>query len=302
MSPTRETRRRLAAFALGLACLSRASISAGAEPPRIAILGVRSAGAPSQTRDRVNRAIAAGLSVSGVHVVDAAETARLIATKPALVGCETPACLPGIGEVASAPYLLRGWVELLGATTSLRLDFVEAASGTSLAVREESCESCTPEQLDETARLLAGLLRDEVLPTVSPRPNPSGKPVVANLQPPAAIVGAGSPAAPGVPANQAQARPRPGAWPWITAGVGVVSLGVGVGLLGFDGDGTCTPPRDGAQCPRIYDTTAGGITLLTLGVAAAAVGGFVLVFGTEAEPDETKVTLGPGQVSLLRRF
>lgn len=89
--------------------------------------------------------------------------------------------------------------------------------------------------------------------------------------------------------------------PWLAVAAGAATMTAGALLLDKNGEGTCTlpPERGGAQCPQVWDTTAGGIALVSAGFAAAAAGGFVLVFGTGRK---TTVSLAPGGLALARRF
>jgi hypothetical protein len=61
--------------------------------------------------------------------------------------------------------------------------------------------------------------------------------------------------------------PRFAAWKWATAGGAVVFLVSGIAVLSIDGQTADCPPG-GGRCAQAYETTAGGATLVVLGLAA----------------------------------
>jgi hypothetical protein len=265
-----------------------AAAAAAAGKPRIAVTAVTAEQVGAGVREKLEAAVAGGLAASGAEVIDGAETARRIADK-GLAGCETSACLSGIAQATGAQYLVRGRVERLGRSYSVHLEMIDGASGAAVGTRNDRCEICTENEAFETASIGASSLKAEVSRrragarsdlAAPPRAPATAPAVLAVASPPGAGAGADSTvsSSPGaaIGAPGSSAGPRGRTWPWVGIGTGAIAVGAGIYLLSIDGRGTCDN-APGDPCPLQYQTKAGGITLMTVGVLAAALGAALLV-------------------------
>jgi hypothetical protein len=225
-----------------------AGASARADRPRIAVSGVAGDSATPELRDKIARAVAAGLAASGADV----------RTEPATIA-----------------YRVRGTLEVEGRNYLLRLEIVDAKTGEIIDSQEDRCEICTEGEAMETAGISASALKAKVFkrrPTVAVADIPLGAPPAAAPEPkhePPAIV-------------QVDAEPPPPRAhrlrPLGIAGIaaGAVAAGAGVALMAADGKGSCS---DGVnQCPMVYDTKTSGIALIA-GGALAVIAGIVILAG-----------------------
>jgi hypothetical protein len=89
-------------------------------------------------------------------------------------------------------------------------------------------------------------------------------------------------------------------------GVGIVGLGAGIPLLVIDGRPTCSAPDPTHQCPNLYNTAAGGATLVAIGVLGliATVPLFYLDYRERHQAPVTSLRLdaSPGGLTLSGRF
>jgi hypothetical protein len=167
--------------------------------------------------------------------------------------------------------VVRGSVEILGRSYTIRLEMLDGATGSLLEVREDRCDICTEDEAYETAGVTASALKAKVFKrraSLMAAPAPPGE-------------------AAGAPAPQATLAlpPTPSAEPapqrsrtlgWVSLGAGALAVAAGVVLLSMHHDGTC---QGGKNCMERLNTQLGGITLTALGGVALLTGGVVLFGG-----------------------
>jgi hypothetical protein len=231
---------------------------ARADRPRIAVSGVSGENVSPELRDKIARAVAAGLAASGADV----------RTEPATVA-----------------YRVRGTVDVEGRNYRIRLEIVDAKTGEIVDSQEDHCDICTESEALETAGIGASALKAKVfkrrpsvmigdVPVQAPPPPPPAAPPPPPPEKaaPAAVVSV-APASEPPPARTGRHR---------VAGVGGIVTGVLAGVVGaqlvaVDGKGDCND-GPGVECPNFYRTKAGGIALLT-GGALAVIAGVIVVAG-----------------------
>jgi hypothetical protein len=230
---------------------------ARADRPRIAVSGVSGENASPELRDKIARAVAAGLAASGADV----------RTEPAAVA-----------------YRVRGSVDVEGRNYRIRLEIVDAKTGEIVDSQEDHCDICTESEALETAGIGASALKAKVFkrrPAVMigdvavpgpPAPPPAAPPPSEKAAPAAAVVSVAPP--PEQPAARTGRHRAVGIGGIVT---GVLAGVVGAQLVAIDGKGDCSD-GPGVECPNFYRTKAGGIALLT-GGALAAIAGVIVVAG-----------------------
>ncbi|HVZ71655.1 MAG TPA: hypothetical protein VHJ20_04710 [Polyangia bacterium] len=251
----------VAAAATLLALMSSFPSVARAERPRMAVMELSAPKVAADLRQRMTRSVQEGLLASGADVVEGIPAA---ATGPGGAPCDGSGCITAVAKAAVAAYVVRGTLEIEGRTYGLRLEILDGRSGDLIESREDRCEICTEGEALEMAGVSASALKVQAFKKTPVAPPPAPSEVVAPaapMPPPAAVE-----------ASPARDHHKLG---WIGVGAGAVAIGVGSALIGIDGHGTCGA-ASGMQCPDVYQTKAGGITLLALGVAAVAAGAFVL--------------------------
>ena len=251
--------------------------------PRVAVIAVTAEQLSAEVRDKIDAAVAGGLAASGADVVDSATTTRRIAAK-GLRGCDTSTCRMAIAEVTGTGYLVRGSVESMGRSYTVRLEMIDGATGGVIGAREDRCEICTESEAYETASVTASALKAEVLK----RPAPATPP--GDSTPPARRLSAAAPPPSGAasgdaaltlvappPSAPVEAKaPRFSALSWIGIGTGVAAIGAGIYLTSIDGRGTCDQWRQ-RNCLHHFETRNGGVALIGAGALAAALGATLLV-------------------------
>jgi TolB-like protein len=269
---------------VGLILLGGGAVAQAAPArPRVAVMSVAAEQLSAEVRAKIEAAVAGGLAASGADVVDSATTARGIAAK-GLRGCDTSTCRMAIAEATGTGYLVRGSVESMGRSYTVRLEMIDGATGGVIGAREDRCEICTESEAYETASVTASALKAEVLKRPVP-PAPSGGTDAAPAARPLAAVpppGSGSAGetttlrapAPSSSSSAEAARPRFSALSWIGVGGGAAAMGAGAVLVYLDGHGTCGEEH---ACPRHFTTRSGGMALIGIGALAAALGATALI-------------------------
>lgn len=259
-----------------------------AAKPRIAVVGVSADQLSAEVRAKIDAAVAGGLAASGADVVDSTTTARRIATK-GLGGCETSTCHVAIAEVTGAAYLVRGSVESMGRSYTVRLQMIDGATGNVIGVHEDRCEICTESEAYETASATASALKAEVIK----RPGagagggddakggaaPPAAPAVAATELPAAAAPHESATVlvqtPGTE-TPAESAPRFRALGVVGVISGPVAIAAGIVLIRLHGKHTCSG-YPGTNCPREVDTQFGGYASVAGGVLATVLGATLLI-------------------------
>jgi hypothetical protein len=271
---------------VGLAALLLGSLGlvarAHAAKPRVAVLSVAAEQLSAEVRAKIDAAVAGGLAASGAEVVDSVATTRGIAAR-GLVGCDTSTCRVAIAEVTGTGYLVRGSVETMGRSYTVRLEMIDGATGSVIGMREDRCEICTESEAYETASVTASALKSEVLKRPSGDDGKASR-ELTKVPDRSARGGAGDAAgtatilSPGPPVDSRAhaASPRFRGVSWVGLVAGAVALGAGVTLLSIDGNGTCDH-EPGVRCPRSYTTRTGGIALIGSGALVMTLGATLLI-------------------------
>ncbi|HET6149526.1 MAG TPA: hypothetical protein VFH68_18460 [Polyangia bacterium] len=249
--------------------------------PRVAVMSVTAEQLSAEVRAKMEAAVAGGLAASGADVVDSATTMRRITAK-GLRGCDTSTCRMAIAEVTGTSYLVRGSVESMGRSYTVRLEMIDGVTGGVLGTREDRCEICTESEAYETASVTASALKAEVLK----RPGPATAADESALGPGTLAPSAGRPtgddnnlltSGPPPAASVEARRGRLGALSWIGVGAGAAAIGAGIVLIAIDGHGTCSQWRDDRNCLNHFTTRNGGVALIGAGALSAALGATFLI-------------------------
>jgi hypothetical protein len=262
--------------------------SAQAAKPRVAVVPMVGEQLGVDVRSKLDAAVAGGLAASGAEVVDGVDTAKRIRAK-GLGGCDTSTCRIAIADATGARYLIRGSVEIMGRSYSVRLEMVDGATGGVVGIREDRCEICTEAEVYETASLTASALKAEIWKrAAAPRgeggdpgaPSTTGGKAVALTAPPAApareVPGLVSPGPGAAPGGQGQPTRVLPVLSWIGVGAGVAAIAAGYYLVSINHDLTCDH-GPGVNCEFRYKTRTSGIALMGGGALVAAIGATLLI-------------------------
>jgi hypothetical protein len=113
-------------------------------------------------------------------------------------------------------------------------------------------------------------------PSMAPTPAAPAAAPSAKSQPPTPAAPAAAAPIAAVPDSRSPAGTSQVPWRVIaftTLAVGVVGIVSGAPLLAIDGRPTCDKPNPITTCPEVYNTVAGGASLVALGVAGLATAG-----------------------------
>ncbi|HUQ02868.1 MAG TPA: hypothetical protein VM261_10255 [Kofleriaceae bacterium] len=280
-----------------------ASADSQPAPPLHAIGAITVGGsAPAPLGAALRSAATDGLTAGGAALVPPDTVARLLAAVPELASCDTADCHKRLANSVGATRLVTIAVDAKGELYTLAISLVDV-QGRALRRRTDECIACAVPELQER---VTTAVRDAVTATVD-----DTVAIVVDAKPAAAslvIDGSDRGATPwngelvagphdatatdagGASIRQqifVEARPDqhitleiPGAsdrrrWGNLTyaaGGAGAVALLGGVFLLSMDGDGTCDVA---GTCPRQYETTAGGLMSITVGLAALGTAGWM---------------------------
>ena len=250
-----------------------------AAKPRIAVLAVAADQLSVAVRAKLDTALAGGLAASGADVVDATATGKRVDDK-GLAGCETSTCRVAVAEATGARYLMRGSVESMGRSYTVRLEMIDGLTGGVIGMREDRCEICTEADVYETASLSASSLKAEVWKRGGGKPG-------ALPGPGQELPLGGDPAGSGgasadmptlvTPAPSYPAAPRWRTLAWMGVGAGAIAIGAGVYFLSLDGEYTCTSHLPMAGCKNTWSTRPGSFTAIGAGALAVALGTTLLI-------------------------
>lgn len=235
----------------------------GALPPR-----VTGTSAATELRDKFQDAVIRGLADPSSEVMGAAETRQRLGGE--LLACAGAACVPRAIAALQVERAVVTELNVTGKSYTIALKLYDAR-GQELTRADDACEICTVHEAEETVTKAAARLATAARslaqapppPTIPPPAEPAAPVLVAPPEPSPAV----QPAAPPLVASPTRTR-RYVPWSalaWSSLGAGLVGLGVGVPLLVLDGRPTCNAADPVHQCPRVYDTRAGGATLVALG-------------------------------------
>jgi hypothetical protein len=241
----------------------------------VAILALSLRGIPADQDRRYHDILRAELKRAGYEVVEEREARRQLERQGAPPNCTVGPCLQRVGGALGAQRVLVGGVLAQGSNYDVNLTFLETDHGTPVAQATERCEVCTA---DEGLRAFA-----RVIASLTGRAPSSG----ATGSPPKRVLWQPPP-----PWYQ-----QPG---WRIGGfaVGVAALAVGATLLALDG--SCT---GGRNCPRTFELTIPGATLIGVGALAltATILTYVIKPPTRAAP-RLAFGAGPRGVQLCGRY
>jgi hypothetical protein len=210
------------------------SFGARAQAPSIAVAPVTGDRATAELRARVAQSLAEGLSSSGAAVE----------------------------PVGAAAYVLRGTLEVEGRSYALRLEMLDAKTGSVLATREDHCEICTEAEALETWNTAASTLKARVLKRSDVA---SAKPVPPAAEP-----------ATSTPAVQLSLTPTPPhrhkTLGWTAIAGGAVGIGLGAFWASYDWQRTCDVPEGTACAEQYHNNKYYGGAVVAVGVAAVTVG------------------------------
>jgi hypothetical protein len=271
--------------------------AAHAAKPRIAVMAVTADQLSVAVRAKLDNALAGGLAASGADVVDAVATGKRVDDK-GLAGCETSTCRVAIAEATGARYLMRGSVESMGRSYTVRLEMIDGVSGGVIGMREDRCEICTESDVYETASMSASTLKSDIWKRAGKTGTTTGTTTGTSAAAGTAtgngqangtdLALAGNPAGAGGSASDmptlvtpASGYPPPRAprWrtlSWMSIGAGAISIGAGVYFLSLNDELTCTHTPKQA-CPRTWSTRPGSFSAIGAGVLAVALGTTLLI-------------------------
>jgi hypothetical protein len=249
---------------------SPAAEATGSATPRVAIIALSLRGVAADQEKRYHEILRAELKRVGYEVVDERESRRQLERQGAPPNCTVGPCLQRVGGALRAQRVLVGGVLAQGSNYDVNLTFLETDNGTPVAQATERCEVCTA---DEGLRAFA-----RVITSLTGRAPSSG---AAGLPPPRVVW---------QPSPPWYLKPT---WRIGALAVGVAALAVGGTLLGLDG--ACT---DGRNCPRTFEFTIPGVTLVGVGAlfVSAAVAMYLIKPPTRAAP---RLAFGAGPTGVL---
>lgn len=319
--------RALAVVSLALGALTtsaRADVDQGdgASPAHAvgAVLVDGSGEVPPQFADKVRAEAQAALEGSDLRTVSPAAVAAMLNTLPELATCITRECAARFAMATTATRVLTAHVTVTGELFDIEVVLVDE-QGRALRRRSTRCVACTLKDAITRAgaamRVIAGNERDdEIAVTIRSTPadaaltidgadvgtTPWAGTMVAG-QHEVVVSGARTErralfveAGPAVAITVDVGRAR--RFGWLTygaAGAGVAALVGGVVLLSMDGDGTCDQP----SCPEVYETTAAGWSLATVGVAAIGAAGYMFWQDREASHGAVVVPTDGGVAAVV---
>jgi hypothetical protein len=282
----------------------------------VAVTSLALHGVNRQARPRLLKALAGGLAVAGLRVLDHGRVQRALRGREALKGCETSLCLRKIGRVTGAPLCARGTVEGAGGSYRLEVVITEAKSGKVAARVERRCDVCTLREANESLSQTAAAAGKRLHGAWEGKSG-LGDGGASDAGGISGAGGARGGARGAAGAGSASGGAQGGSGRGATVGRGAVGRGavrldrrtrlmrlasyVGVAagaamlvpgavLLGIDGEtreGGCGAP----VC--IYRTKTGGGVLTGMGVAALLAGGALLVY-TLLKPGTERPGAGAG--------
>lgn len=273
------------------------------QPPQHAIGAITVGGSAEAPLGAALRAAATeGLTAGGAALVPPDTVARVITAVPELATCDSADCHTRLANSVGATRLVTIAVDAKGELYTLTISLVDSR-GRALRRRTDECIACAVPELQER---VTGAVRDAVTAAVDDTvavtvdTTPTAAQLVIDgtergATPWTGELVAGPHAATATDAGGASIRQEifveakpdqrfalaiPGAsdrrrWGNLTyaAGAGgAVALLGGIFLLSLDGDGTCNVT---GTCPKVYETTAGGLLTITAGAALLGTAGWM---------------------------
>ena len=285
---------RLSIACVGIACvaLAMAGSAASAQSIRAAALAPqwKGGGNTPELRDKFHESVVRGLGSLTVptgpngelgEVMTVQETKQRLGEE--LLACSGQAsCMSRALAALHINRLVATELSAVGKSYNISMRLFDG-EGHELTHAEELCEICTVREAEEAvtkaASRLAAASRTFPLETAAPEKldviphtkEPPPRPVTP-VAPPATVVTAVAPVAPPAPKPVVSGGERKRV-PWRTLGfsslgLGIVGLAVGIPLLVIDGRPTCSAADPTHQCPNLYNTAAGGATMVAIGAVA----------------------------------
>jgi hypothetical protein len=302
---------------------------AGAEV--VSILELRFDQVPPALAADVRQRLHDVLSSLGYRVVNERETAKRLAGSGLPPGCTVGQCLARVRDQVSADRVLVGGIASQGSSYDLVLTLVETGSGSPLAQVTDRCDVCNFKEVESAVakaaerlhrKALVFLTRHAVLRVTSTPPAasvlldgvPAGTtPVERVVAPGEHVVTVAAPKhgpskrrlvlepgrsqeihvrlLPGIGGRRAHGSAssrehQVAPWlRWSMLGTGVILGGVGGGLIALDG-------REMSNPRYVHDTRSAGITLVSLGAAAAVTATLLTIIETAGEDSRERADRG----------
>jgi len=276
-----KARAFLGALLFVVLAFSRAhAAGAGVSPPktRTAILSLSLRGIPEDQAYRYGDILAAELRRLGFDVIDERETLRLLEQLGVPQNCIVGPCLKQVGTALGVQKVVVANVVAQGSSYDVNLTFVDTSTGSPLAQAVGRCDVCTA---DEGLRAFARVTASLATPQEGRQHGQSGtSPIVW---------------------RQDMARPwyKETHWRIVGFSLGLASFATGTALLVLDG--SCT---DGKRCPRTFEFTVPGVTLIGVGVLLSSA--TALTYFINAKPSEhprrVQVSMFPGGIGVRGHF
>jgi hypothetical protein len=278
-----------------------------ARADNVAILEMRFASVPPALKSQIHRRMHQSLAAGGFQVTSERQTARRLRGASVPPGCSAGPCLNRIGEVLGVDRVVVGGVSSQGTSYDITMTMLETGGGTVLAQVSQRCDVCNFKEVEEATATAAEQLHKQALVFLTNRAKlvvesvpshadalldglPAGKtPLIRVLLPgthTVEIAAKGHTAATqkltlkagkthhlrvSLLPKKAVARASPyrlrgpsaPRWvKWTVLGAGVVAAGIGGGLVALDG-------REMSDSRYVHDTRTAGVTMISLGAAAA---------------------------------
>jgi len=299
------------ALLLALLLTPRPALAAG---EGLAILELRFTAVPEAVSDQIRARVHTTLSDGGYSVTTERQAEAGLKHASIPPGCTVGPCLQRIGQTLDVERAVVGGVSGQGTSYDITLTMLETGGGTVLAQVNQRCDVCNFKEVENAAAVATERLHKQTLVFISTRSTlvvqsvppradvlldgmPAGKTPLRRILPPGAhtfqVATKGYSAASRevqlaagktetvrvklVPKLMQSLADRPAPprrrrsprWiKWAVLGTGVVVGGVGGGLLALDG-------REAADGNR--DTRSAGVTMVSLGAAAAVAATLIAV-------------------------
>ncbi len=261
----------LGSAVVGLVLVGATPAARAAPATGVAVTSVTTHGVDAAAVPGFAKSLLGGLAAGGLQVTGLQKTRITLKTHAGLAGCETAVCLKRIGTLLQVPLCGKATVEMSG-TTTFRIEVVLTASmtGKQIVRLEKRCELCTLKEAREALSQAAAdaAKKASAVPGLEAPRKVRQRPVERRrvVKPPPK-----KPRFRMVDMGRGYRR-----WGLVTAGAGLAALIPGIVLLAMDGN-VKGSDCDGRRC--VWDTKAGGATLLAIGAAAVAAGAGLFIYG-----------------------
>jgi len=243
--------------------------------------------------EQFHQALSDGFQAGGLILAEVKIIQRQLHSSTPVEGCFVGACLEKVISVVKAPLLGTTRVDAMDKNYVIEVRLYHRNGNQLIDKLSGRCDICTLKEATQTTQKLAEQLATQYrqssekrlsAPTVSE--NPGGAPaVIPPKDVPSTPVAASPVSNKSLVAQNSQASlyqetKAPTQWPlWpsiVAVGTGVLGMAIGIPLLAIDGKGTgCIGDArpDKKNCEYIYNTGAGGISLMTIGLGALTASG-----------------------------